>query len=379
MKIDIRQGFVNLARLAALIMLLYIAFSLLVVAINVYDDLEISPELWEFKSRQSNQKVIAIISPSRPGEWQQALMVRDAAIKMGHLAYVYKFNDIDMDLFLPAKYMNEILFYALSKIFKPDVHLAISFHVNVNVPNPKIMYISVPPEYGLKQIAERYKAINNYNNFIDINLINSKQDWLTPVLNKKINSFPGVVGIPANEYKASPHNRLLLFGSLWGRRNSGFVGAIKKLAQQDYMFFIKHNFLILEEEKQKFVEEAEGLLALQTRLNEYGIAICPHSNMHRKAGVPSSRIFEIISSGAIAISDKNPFVEKYFGNNVFYYDQDVSEEEIFKQIDSHVRFLQSNPLEADKMARRAHKIVQENFTTDRFVQAIIDNLSNLKN
>ena len=79
---------------------------------------------------------------------------------------VYKFNDIDMDLFLPAKYMNEILFYALSKIFKPDVHLAISFHVNVNVPNPKIMYISVPPEYVLKQIAERYKAINNYNNFI---------------------------------------------------------------------------------------------------------------------------------------------------------------------------------------------------------------------
>ena len=379
MKINVKQGFINLARLSALITLLYVAFSFLIVAINVYDDLEISPELWEFKSRQPNQKVIAIISPSRPGEWQQALMVKDAAIKMGHLAYVYKFNDIDMNIFLPAKYMNEILFYALDKIFKTDVHLAISFHVNVNVPNPKIMYISVPPEYGLKQIAEKYTEVNNYTNFIDINFIGIKEDWLSPILNKKINRFPGVVGIPANEYKASPHNRLLLFGSLWGRRNSGFVEAIKKLAQQNYMFFIKNDFLILEKEKQKFVEAAEGLLALQTRLNQYGIAICPHSNIHRKAGIPSSRIFEIISSGAIAISDKNSFVEKYFGNNVLYYDQDASEEEIFKQIDSHVRFLQSNPLEADKMARRAHKILQENFTSDRFVQAIIDNLSNLKN
>lgn len=371
-KINVRQGFINLARYLSLLIVTYIAFSFLFVVCNIYDDLVITPELWKFPARKENQVTIAIISPVRPGEKQQAVMIHEAAQKLGHLVYRYAFNDTDMDMFLPAKYMNEILIYILNKLFKPDFHLAMSFHVNLDVPDPKVMYISVPPEYYVEKVNNQYLQVRDYNNFIDINLVNTQEDWLSPILGKKVNRYYGIVGVPANEYKPSPHNKLVLFGSLWGRKTDNLYSAIKELAKQDYMYFIKHTFLVFDQdEPQKFSEAAKGLPALQERLNEYGIGLCAHSRYHVKEGVPSSRIFEIISSGAIAISDMNPFIMRFFGDNVLYFDQTASAEDIFKQIDNHVKWIISNPELADQKARNAHKTLQDQFTTEKFIKDMI--------
>ena len=138
------------------------------------------------------------------------------------------------------------------------------------------------------------------------------------------------------------------------------------------MFFIRHNYLLLGlNDPQQFAEEAKSFSQLQERLNQYGIGLCVHSKYHVGAGIPSSRIFEIISSGAIAISDKNPFVLKYFGDNVLYFDQTLSEQEIYQQIDAHVRWVQLHPKEAEAMASKAHQILQKQFTTERFVNDMI--------
>ncbi len=373
MKIDIKQGLINVIRYISLLTITYIGFSFIFVIYNVYEDLKISPELWSFKNRKDNQYVIAIVSPTRLGEKQQSVMITESAEKMGHLVYSYTLNDKDMELFLPAKYMNEIVLYILDILFKPDFHLAMSFHVNVDIPNPKVMYISIPPEYYIDKVKDNYSDIKHYTNIIDINLVNSTNDWLEPILYKKVNRYYGIVGVPANIYKSSPHNKLLLFGSLWGRKTDNLYSAIKELSKQDYMYFIKHNYLILNEgEPQKFSEPAEGLKPLQERLNQYGIGLCAHSRYHVKAGIPSSRMFEIISSGALAISDMNPFVIRFFGDNVFYFDQTASAEDIYKQIDSHVRWAQTHPKEADQMARNAHKILQDHFTTEKFVEDMIN-------
>ena len=373
MKIDVKQGFINLSRYLALLVTTYIVFCFIFVVYDICNNLYISPQLKKLSKLEDKKYVIAIVSPStRPGERQQAEMIKDTAQKMGHLVYYYSFNDSDMAMFLPARYMNEFLLYILSKIFKPDVHLAISFHIDIDLPDPKIMYISVPPEYYVKRVQETYTDIKNYNNFLDINMVNSDDDWLSPLLHKKVNRYYGIVGVPANAYKASEHNKLLLFGSLWGRKTDNLYGAIKKLAKEDYMFFIKHNYLILEDEKtQKFADPADSLIDLQKRLNQYGMGLCAHSRYHIKAGVPSSRIFEIISSSALAISDLNPFIIKFFGDNVLYYDQNASAEEVYKQINSHVLWARKNPLEASKKARNAHEILQDKFTTETFIEGII--------
>ena len=373
MKVDVKQGFINLSRYIALLVTTYIVFCFIFVVYDIYSNLYISPQLMKLSKLEDKQYVIAIVSPStRPGERQQAEMIKGSAQKMGYLVYSYSFNDSDMAMFLPARYMNECLLYVLSKIFKPDVHLSMSFHIDIDLPDPKIMYISVPPEYYVARVQETYTDIKNYDNFLDINLINSDEDWLSPLLHKKVNRYYGIVGVPANTYKYSEHNRLLLFGSLWGRKTDNLYGAIKKLAKEDYMFFIKHNYLILEdEETQKFADPADSFEDLQERLNQYGIGLCAHSKYHIKAGVPSSRIFEIISSGALAVSDLNPFVIKFFGDNVLYYDQNASADEVYNQINSHVRWAQDNPLEATKKAQNAHKILQEKFTAERFIDDMI--------
>ena len=348
-KIDVKQGLINLARYLSLLIITYILFSLLFVICNIYDDLVISPKLWEFSSKKEGQATIAIISPVRPGEKQQAIMIDETAQKMGHLVYRYAFNDTDMEMFWPAKYMNEILLYVLDKLFKPDFHLAMSFHVNIDIPDPKVMYISIPTEYYVAKVKDQYPKVKNYDNFIDINLVNNNDDWLSPILKKKINRYYGIVGVPANKYKVATHNKLVLFGSLWGRKTDNLYAAIKELAKQDYMYFIKHTFLVFDkDEPQKFVEPARGLTALQERLNQYGIGLCAHSRYHVTAGIPSSRIFEIISSGALAISDMNPFIIQFFGDNVFYFDQNASAEVIFKQIDTHIKWIQSHPEQAEE-------------------------------
>ncbi|MEK6734014.1 MAG: glycosyltransferase [Pseudomonadota bacterium] len=370
--IDIKRGFSNLAKYIALLVIIYIVFSFIFVLITVYDDLKISPELWNFSKRSDNQYVFAIISPTRYGENQQAKMIKETAEKQGYLAYIYTLNDKDMDMFLPAKYMNELLLYVLNIMFKPDLHLAISFHVNLDLPSPKAMYISVPPQYYIERVEGIYPYVNDYNKFLDINLVNKTDDWLSPILKKEIERYYGIVGVPANDYKASDRKRLLLFGSLWGRKTSNLYASIRELAKNDYMYFIRHKFLLLGlKDKQQFSEPAVGPNQLQERLNQYGIGLCIHSKYHNKEAVPSSRIFEIISSGAIAISDKNPFVIKFFGDNVLYFDQNGSAEEIYKQIDEHVRWVQENPIEAEIKAKNAHKILQEKFTTEKFIHDMI--------
>jgi hypothetical protein len=379
---NIKQGFINLAKYISLVTIIYIVFSFIFVLINIHDDLYISPDLkkdfWHVRVKKPNQAIIAIISPTRPGELSQSIMIRETAEKMGHLVYGYSFNDKDMDLFLPAKYMNELLLYVLNYVFKPDLHLAMSFHVNIDLPEPKIMYISIPPAYFIDRVKDQYPMVVDYNSFLDINLLNSDEDWLSFMLNKKIKRYKAIVGIPANQYRSSNRKKLLLFGSLWGRNASAMYQAIKELARQDYMFFVRHKLLLLGlNEPQNFADDAEGLNALQIRLNQYGIGLCIHSKYHVAAGIPSNRIFEIISSGAIAISDKNPFVEKYFADNVLYFDQTKSAEEIYNQIDAHVKWVQQHPDQAEIMAQKAHKILQENFTTEHFIQDLMNKFSSI--
>ncbi len=374
---NLRSGFKNLVIFLGILISIYLIFSGYCVYSSVSNGLFISPSLKEkYKNKQlkdPNQYVIGIISPARKGEMQQALMLQKSAEKIGQLSYVFAANDLDMDAFLPAKYTNEIIIKVLDYLFKTDFHLVMSFHVNLSLLEPNIMYISVPKNYLLDGRLKKYSTIKNYSNFIDINLINTNEEMMGELLGKKVNSGYGIVGIPANEYKTSDRQNLIFFGSLWGRKTDGLYEAIKELAKKDYMYFIRHPLVILAPNNpQKFTKEsAQGLTNLQQALNKYGMAICVHSHYHVEAGIPSSRIFEIISSGAIAISDKNPFVIKYFGDNVLYFDPNLSAQEIFKQIDDHVAWVKSHPKEAEEMARKAHQIIQEKFTTEEFIRDAI--------
>lgn len=356
---------------------IYFLFSLGTVAYTLYSGTifssNLKPKIWHNKDKADDKLVIGIISPFRGGEFNQAIMVKESAERLGHSAYVYVFNDLDMNMFIPAKYINALMIKLFDFIYKTDFHLAMSFHVNLDISEPKIMYISVPKEYLIsRNTVNMYPKITEYNNFIDINLMNQNESVMTELLGRKVNAVSGIVGFPQREYISSNRQKLLMFGSLWGRGADNFYQALVKLAKQDYMYFVRSKNLLLGlNQRQEFAPAAPNLKSLIERMNQYGIVLCTHSHFHVEASIPSSRIFEIISSGAIAISDKNPFVMKYFGNNVLYFDQTAPTEEIFTQIDNHVRWVQSHPKEAEVMARNAFQILQDNFSTEKFVNDAI--------
>lgn len=373
----LRQFAINVCRYLSMVLVIYIIFSFAFVIIELEDNLEMNPILKSnfFKpiDRNPNQKIIAIISPVRRGEYNQAKMIRESAEKLGHLTYIYYDNDVDSNMFIPAKFLNEIILEIMNYYIKPDFHFVVSFHVVLDVPKPNMMYISIPKEYYTYKVAKDFPDVQNFNNFIDINLVNSNEDWLGELLRKKINLHYGLVGVPANVYRSAKRDRLLFYGSLWGRKTDNLFAAYTKLAGKDYMWFIKHPMVIFSESAhQKFTKKAKTLDNLQELLHQYGIGLCAHSKFHNDAGVPSSRIFEIISSGAIAISDNNSFVKKYFGDAVLFYDQNASSDEIFNQIDSHVKWIKQNPKLAEDMAKKAHQIFLKQFTTERFVVDMID-------
>jgi N-methylhydantoinase B/oxoprolinase/acetone carboxylase alpha subunit len=48
------------------------------------------------------------------------------------------------------------------------------------------MYISVPPDYFANKLNEDFPDAKNYRSFLDINLLNSPEDKLSPIFNRKI-------------------------------------------------------------------------------------------------------------------------------------------------------------------------------------------------
>jgi len=371
---NLKYGLINLYRFFVALIIIYVIYSACIVSYSIYKNLRIPQVLKAqiFSSSEKRGKTIALMVPDRAGEVQQAEMIMKVAEKKGIAVYSYIFNDNYLKIFLPAKYLNSLIIYILNWLLRPDLHFAISYHINFYLPSPKIMYMSVPEQYFITKYPD-YPEVRDYDNFIDINLMNSKGGWLHKVLNKRVNSKLGIIGVPENLYKTSARQKLLYYGSLWGRGTNDILGALQELIKQDYMYVIEDSNITFDEKYlPKLAARASSFDSLEDRLNQYGIGLCIHSRFHNEAAIPSSRIFEIISSGAIAISDKNPFVIKYFGENVLYFDQTLSQEEIFSQINAHVKWIRSHPQEAEIMARRAHQIVMDNFTTEKFMEVLLN-------
>ena len=120
----------------------------------------------------------------------------------------------------------------------------------------------------------------------------------------------------------------------------------------------------------EYGEAYKGSIAQQSnsvsdKIHEIGICLVLHSDLHIQNAIPSGRIFEAAAASAIIISDKNPFVDRYFKDSVLYIDQKKSGEEMFSQIDAHVNWIFSNLEKAQKMAKRSYQIFIEQFLLEK--------------
>ncbi|HEY9619571.1 MAG TPA: glycosyltransferase [Crinalium sp.] len=114
----------------------------------------------------------------------------------------------------------------------------------------------------------------------------------------------------------------------------------------------------------------DGFSVLKT-LNQAGVGLCLHREEHRRDGLPSMRIFEVVASGAIAICGDHPFIRKAFGDAVLYVDPDAAIADQLEQISQHMRWIGENPSDALAMSKAAHAIFLENYTLEKLLLGIL--------
>lgn len=330
-----------------------------------------------FNQNQISLKTIGFsVVHSYMGENFLADRLAITAQKIGIRSYVIRYPRV----------MNAIIMYNapiiladlfLYIMYKPDYTLSVDVHSKHSPFGKKFVFLNIPFSW-FKQTNNEF--IKDYDAYIDINRFGSDALLYDNFL-KKINNGEKkkiiASAVPVQEYKYHPctPKKLIIFGgrSGSGRSSKEYDEFFKKLADAGYSYFYGPGYVW-----EDFGIVYKGLLKNESDLinviNDGCIGLAIHSHDHIKAGIPTTRVMEIAAASANIISDKNPFVEKYFGDSVLYFDHTLSSEEMFRQVDEHVRYLINNPEKARKIAKKSHDIFINNFTTEKFLLEIDKNL-----
>ena len=100
-------------------------------------------------------------------------------------------------------------------------------------------------------------------------------------------------------------------------------------------------------------------------MRECEIVLVLHTQRNLDQGAPAARVFEAAAACCVIISDRNPFIEREFGDCILYVDHTASGEALFEQINAHRQWILEHPNEAEAMARKAHSIFSSKFTLER--------------
>lgn len=105
-------------------------------------------------------------------------------------------------------------------------------------------------------------------------------------------------------------------------------------------------------------------IAPQRAYADAGVGLVLHSADHMSEDIVSNRIFEIASVGAIPLCPDMPWIRKWFGDSVLYFDSEQPVPAIGKQLISLVDEVRGAPAKAEDMAARARKIFEDNFSAE---------------
>lgn len=111
-------------------------------------------------------------------------------------------------------------------------------------------------------------------------------------------------------------------------------------------------------------------VSILNALNNTGVGLCLHRTEHSDAATPSSRIFEIAASGAIAICQEHPFVRDVFQDAVLYLESTDDVPRLASQISEYMRWIAESPDDALKLSRRAYEIFSKNYTLEKLLSEL---------
>lgn len=104
----------------------------------------------------------------------------------------------------------------------------------------------------------------------------------------------------------------------------------------------------------------------------FGIGLVLLSTDHLREDVISNRIFEISSVGAVSICPDIPWIRKWFGDSVFYFDPIQPTKNIVSEIINIHEYCRTDPFIAAKMGRRAQAIFEQHFTAELMLSNAVE-------
>ncbi|MBD1912356.1 MULTISPECIES: hypothetical protein [unclassified Leptolyngbya] len=195
--------------------------------------------------------------------------------------------------------------------------------------------------------------------------------WLHRLLSNTPKPFlrmPFYTSSPATEYQQPQldNPQLVYCGSNWdGQR---FSDLFRELDQRPYMA-VYGNPAGWQYLKNAYRGSLpfDGTSLFKT-LHQAGVGLCLHRDEHRRAGVASMRIFEIVAAGAVAVCSDHPFIRDAFGDSVLYIDAEASPVEQARQIDQHMAWICGNREAAIALTQQAHAHFNDHYTLEKLLQ-----------
>jgi hypothetical protein len=258
----------------------------------------------------------------------------------------------------------------LSKLFK--------------ISNPDFIISLYPRKYFLKKIPNYLAMTRGHDENIRIHgkkllqydgylCVPQKMDSFLSFLDqygKKGNIFEWVPTLLKTEYKPLELKKLFYCGVNWDplRTSKTYRNCLRMLDETGLM-----DVYGTEGMKNWNLKSYKGELpydgkSLIKGIKEAGISLVLHSQEHLDYEVISGRIFEAAAAGAVIISDRHGFVTREFKDAVLYIDIDkdnkLPADEMFSQIYTHLIWVLEHPVEAEKLARKAHSIFSAKFTLE---------------
>ncbi len=224
--------------------------------------------------------------------------------------------------------------------------------------------------------AKEYGHFLNYDGFITMfNTLGPIEHYFEQN-HKSFQSIKAYFSVQKTDFSSNPKNKLCYWGSSLKdttRFSDRYLDLYSALDKQDY-------FILYGPERtwgDKNFKSYKGALpfendALVSAIKNAGIALLLHGQDHLKSGTPTARIFEAAAASALMISDNHPFLREHFGDTVLYIDENADADDMFKQIDAHVKWALAHPDEAITKAKASHKIFVDKFALEHEVSKIIN-------
>jgi hypothetical protein len=333
----------------------------------------------QYRQDVGKKYTILMVYPSNSlSETQQFMYNCIAARNLGWDCYTLGFNERVLDNKFLGYYIS-IVQKAINYIINPDFAVYISPHMMPekldNIIKFGILDLMQKDifQYRVNNtlIHESLDWIQNYDGLI---IYGDDKNWYKPFF-KELKKYYKVTdyiqdgfypSVFETVFKESPKNKLFYCGYNWDKRRGSehYKEIYKLLDTKDYfeVYGVKQvwNFMINSYKGLITIAPLEFIDTMQ----EKGITLVLHSNYHLKYGLPSNRIFEAAAANNVVISDMHPFIEREFGDCVYYVDFNADAKVVAGNIDKIVTHIKSDAKLGNQKAKCIHNVFSKKFTLE---------------